>query len=112
LKIINRLLLVVGYKQDFLDFLTIKNKGCGLDLKSLNADPEFYLIREPNSDDDYSGIIKDNIQNIFSSIYEGFSDEQYTISEKEFELFFDVGCSEMVRDLSDSDTNLAYESVH
>jgi hypothetical protein len=109
-RVLNRILLIVNYKQEFLDFLDVRDEDCNVDLTLLNDEPGFYLIREPTSNEDYSKIIKDNIQNIFSTVYEGFSENQYTVSEKEFESFFDIGCNEMVRDLSDSDYALGYEN--
>ena len=110
MRVLNRIILIVNYKQEFLDFLVARDDDCNIDLNLMNEEPGFYLIREPTSNEDYSEIIKDNIQDIFSSIYEGFSENQYTVSEKEFESFFAIGCNEMVRDLSDSDSVLDYEN--
>jgi hypothetical protein len=100
----------VSYKQEFLNFLKGRNEVDDFDLSVLNEEPSFYLIREPTSNQDYDEIVKCNIQNIFSSVYEGFSERTYTVSENEFELFFDIGCNEMVRDLSVSNPALGYEN--
>lgn len=110
MRVLNRILLIVSFKQEFLDFLDVRDEDCNASLKTLNLEPSFYLIREPTSDKDYSEIIENNIQNIFSSIYAGFSDNQYSISKKEFDSFFDIDCNEMVRDLSCSESALGYET--
>ena len=109
MKVINRLLLVITFTTEFVDWLKSKDKAFDFNVEELNKEPCYFLIREPVSDDDYQNIIEANFGSIFTTILEPMTNMHLNVTKDEFDRFIEIGVCEMVHDISHGDVELGYE---